>query len=82
MCGELIYLFHGVAGGVPEELLAFFLGQTPADAAAALEDSVFAPLPSALDAPDPFFDSVPDWTPAATISTSRDPDRPVMCAFK
>ncbi|KAK4704996.1 serine/threonine-protein phosphatase 4 regulatory subunit 1, partial [Phenoliferia sp. Uapishka_3] len=85
VCGELIYLFHGHSTGVPDEMLAFFLGKLAAPAPAESED-VFAPLPSALDSPpQTFYDSPPSWAPTGSAnlyaSTSRDPDRPVMCAF-
>lgn len=85
VCGELIYLFHGKAedGGVPEELLNFFLGKSILVPGEVVEEAGFAPLGNALDmGSDPFFDSTPTWTPAPTVPTARDPDRPVMCAFK
>lgn len=83
VCGELVYLFHGDPAGVPDEMLAFFLGKPigpPPEA-----DDVFTPLPSALDSPpQTFYDSAPSWAPSGGTSfmaMSRDPDRPVMCAF-
>lgn len=86
VCGELIYLFHNKEeeGGVPDELLNFFLGKSlDGDQKAIVEEAGFAPLGNALDGVDnSFFEDSASWTPAATISSSRDPDRPVMCAFK
>lgn len=83
-------MFHGDPDGVPEEILAIFLGQSdqsavkPAGSAAASkqddDDDAFAPLQNALDSPpDAFLDNAKDWRPSA--ASARDPDRPVMCAF-
>ncbi|ORY55154.1 armadillo-type protein [Leucosporidium creatinivorum] len=92
VCGELTYLFYGDPLGVPDEILAIFLGQaTPSTngnatsssfASSHASDNVFAPLQSALDSPpETFFDESTDWSSQSLFASSRDPDRPVMCAF-
>lgn len=84
MCGELIYLFYGDPSGVPEELLAFFLGQSISPAQEQQkqdQDEVFAPLQTALDSPPQTFFDPSAWAPSTLFKVTRDPDRPVMCAF-
>lgn len=97
VCGELTYLFFDDPDGVPDEILAIFLGQAtdtsaPAPPPAPIEDNdLFAPLQSALDL-EPFYDvptanstnttaSNDEWNSSALLLSARDPDRPVMCAF-
>lgn len=86
MCGELVHLFYGDPEGVPSELVAFFLGQPldpPVGGAPVVDEDVFTPLQTALDSPPSrFFDQSP-WSIRSpnTNSATRDPDRPVMCAF-
>lgn len=88
VCGELTYMFHGNVDGVPDEILAIFLGQadhrtpkaTPAAPPTAPDDELFTPLQSALDSPpDVFLDNTEEWRPSS--ASARDPDRSVMCAF-
>ena len=96
VCGELVYLFYEDPLGVPDELLAVFLGQpTPSSTTSKTapsaaqqsqgpppDDSIFTPLQSALDSPpETFYDESASWTSTSLSASSRDPDRPVMCAF-
>ncbi|GAA5861784.1 hypothetical protein JCM1840_005268 [Sporobolomyces johnsonii] len=93
ICGELIYLFYEDPEGVPEELLAFFLGKPSSSAAAAqsalLSDpsqsspNSLSPLKSALDSPpQSFLDTSVSWTsPNPFGNNLRDADRQILTAF-
>ncbi|GAA5955600.1 hypothetical protein JCM21900_006666 [Sporobolomyces salmonicolor] len=93
ICGELIYLFYEDPEGVPEELLAFFLGKPSSSLAAVhtahLSDpgqsssNPLSPLKSALDSPpQSFLDTSASWmSPNPFGNNLRDADRQILTAF-
>lgn len=95
VCGELVYLFHEDPDGVPDELLAFFLGKPsssssadspsgPADRAPLpLSPQIeVSPLVGGLDSPPTaLLEASQTWSPVRPWPASRDPDREILTAF-
>ncbi|GAA5950484.1 hypothetical protein JCM3765_004563 [Sporobolomyces pararoseus] len=91
IAGELIYLFHQDPEGVPEELLAFFLGKpldSNGDTSTSGQDlSAFSNqishFKSALDSPSSsFLDASNSWqSPGFFSRNTRDADRSILTAF-
>ncbi|GAA6009944.1 hypothetical protein JCM10207_002168 [Rhodosporidiobolus poonsookiae] len=90
ICGELIYLFHEDPDGVPDEVLAVFLGQPVASDSPASQPKpagspslAFNSLGSALDSPpsSSFIDTANKWSPVRPWPSNRDPDREILTAF-
>lgn len=91
IAGELIYLFHEDPDGVPDELLAFFLGQPldpTSDNSAAGDSSAssanrISHFQSALESPSSsFLDASNSWqSPGFFAQKPRDADRSILTAF-